>query len=155
MPDADGTPVVELHIRRKPGCEDVPLPCYMSDGASGMDVHAAVERDLAIHAGEIRLVPTGLYLAVPPGYEVQVRPRSGLALKHGITVVNTPGTIDSDYRGEVGVILGNLGREPFVVQRGMRIAQLVVQSVVRARITVLPTLNDTARGGGGIGHTGH
>ena len=146
---------VEIQLRRKEGCDDVPLPRYMSDGASGMDLHAAVAGELTLAPGEIKLVPTGIYLAVPAGYEVQVRPRSGLALKHGITVVNTPGTIDSDYRGEVGVILGNLGDAPFVVQRGMRIAQLVVQAVVRARVNVVADLSETSRGSGGFGHTGH
>jgi len=155
MTDANHAPTIELQVRRKAGCEDVPLPRYMSEGASGMDLHAAVEEGVVIAPGEIRLIPTGLYLAVPPGYEAQVRPRSGLALKHGIIVVNAPGTIDSDYRGEVGVILGNIGREPFVVRRGMRVAQLVVQPVARAQVRVLPSLDETARGEGGFGHTGH
>ena len=146
---------VRLQIKRKPGCEDIPLPCYMSEGASGMDVCAAVDENVAITPGEVKLIPTGLYLAIDPGYEVQVRPRSGLALKHGLTIVNSPGTIDSDYRGEVGIILGNMSREPFVIERGMRIAQLVVQQVARAEIEVKQELEDTARSDGGFGHTGH
>ena len=110
---------------------------------------------MTIEPGRIVLVPTGLHLAIPPGFEVQVRPRSGLALKHGISVVNSPGTIDSDYRGEVKIILGNLGREPFTIERGMRIAQLVVQRVIRAAIEVRDELADTARSHGGFGHSGH
>ena len=120
---------VPLLVKRKPGTEDLPLPAYQSRDASGMDLLAAVEEDLVLRRGEISLVPTGLYVAVSPGYEAQVRPRSGLALKHGITVVNAPGTIDADYRGEVCVILTNLLEEPFVVSRGMRIAQMVIAPV--------------------------
>jgi len=146
---------VVLEIKRRPGAEDVPLPRYMSEYASGMDVCAAVEAPMTIEPGRIVLVPTGLHLAIPPGFEVQVRPRSGLALKHGISVVNSPGTIDSDYRGEVKIILGNLGREPFTIERGMRIAQLVVQRVIRAAIEVRDELADTARSHGGFGHSGH
>ncbi|NOZ19702.1 MAG: dUTP diphosphatase [Planctomycetes bacterium] len=145
---------MKLHIKRKEGCEDIPLPRYMSKGASGMDVCAAVEENVTIQPGEVKLIPTGLYVAVDPGYEVQVRPRSGLALKHGLTIVNSPGTIDSDYRGEVGIILGNMGHDAFVVERGMRIAQLVVQHVVRAQIELADELEDTARSDGGFGHTG-
>jgi len=147
-------PQMKLHIKRKEGCEDIPLPRYMSKGASGMDVCAAVEENVTIQPGEVKLIPTGLYVAVDPGYEVQVRPRSGLALKHGLTIVNSPGTIDSDYRGEVGIILGNMGHDAFVVERGMRIAQLVVQHVVRAQIELADELEDTARSDGGFGHTG-
>ena len=104
---------VQVAIKRKPGTEDIALPAYMSEHASGMDLRAAVEAPVAIQPGEVRLIPTGIYIAVPPGYEAQVRPRSGLALKHGVFVVNTPGTIDADYRGKVGIILGNIGRDPF------------------------------------------
>ena len=145
---------IEIHFIRKPGTDDVPLPKYMSEHASGMDVCAAVDTPVAIAPGEVKLIPTGLFIAIPPGYEVQVRPRSGLALKHGLTVVNAPGTIDSDYRGEVCVILGNVGRQPFTVERGMRIAQLVAQRVVRAALIQQETLSDTARSTGGFGHTG-
>jgi dUTP pyrophosphatase len=146
---------VVVELKRKAGAEDVPLPKYMSEHASGMDIHAAVEAPVELKPGDIRLIPTGLYVAVPPGYEAQVRPRSGLALKHGLTVVNAPGTIDSDYRGEVGVILGNVGHESFVIERGARIAQLVIQPVVRARLVVKEELSATARADGGFGHTGH
>ncbi|MFP4056435.1 MAG: dUTP diphosphatase [Candidatus Brocadiia bacterium] len=147
-------PELEIHFTRKPGTEDVPPPRYMSEHASGMDVCAAVDEPLTIAPGEVRLVPTGLTLAIPRGYEVQVRPRSGLALKHGLTVVNAPGTIDSDYRGEVGIILGNVAREPFAIERGMRIAQLVVSAVARARMVERDRLDETARSSGGFGHTG-
>lgn len=145
---------IAIQFTRKPGTEDVPLPKYMSEHASGMDVCAAVEQPVAIAPGDVKLIPTGLFIAIPPGYEVQVRPRSGLALKHGLTVVNAPGTIDADYRGEVCVILGNVSRQPFSVERGMRIAQLVAQRVVRADLIQQEALPDTARSSGGFGHTG-
>jgi len=145
---------VTLRISRRAGTEDVPLPRYMTAGASGLDVCAAVDADLPIAAGAVALVPTGLCLEVPAGYEVQVRARSGLALKHGISLANGVGSIDSDFRGELGVILVNFGREPFVVRRGMRIAQLVVARVERARVAVVEALTETARGAGGFGHTG-
>ena len=145
---------ISLLVRRKVGTDDLPLPRYMSEAAAGMDVCAAVDEALVIEPGDIRLVPTGLYVAVPPGYEVQVRPRSGLALKHGLTVVNAPGTIDADYRGEVGVIVGNIGREAFTITRGMRIAQLVVAAVARADVQEVDQLPETDRGEGGFGHSG-
>jgi len=132
----------------------MPLPRYSSHGASGMDVFAAVDGDLSIASGDTVLVPTGLFVAIPEGYEIQVRPRSGLAFRNGITVTNTPGTIDSDYRGEVKVILTNLGREPFVVKRGDRIAQLVVAESIRAEWEEVDSLDETVRGAGGFGHTG-
>jgi len=142
-------------VSRVAGAEDIPLPGYQSEHASGMDLCAAVTEPLPIPPGEIRLVPTGLRIAVPPGYEAQVRARSGLALRHGIFVVNAPGTIDADYRGEVGVILGNFGKETFVVHRGTRIAQLVIQQVVRAEWEPRDELDATRRGPSGFGHTGH
>ena len=145
---------VEIKIKRKAGCEDLPWPDYMSEGASGLDLYAAVEEELTLSPGEFRLIPTGVFIAVPRGYEAQVRPRSGLALKNGIGVLNSPGTVDSDYRGEVGVILINLGQQPFVVKRGTRIAQLVVQGVARARLIPVEALEETDRGEGGFGHTG-
>jgi len=119
-----------------------------------MDVCAAVEEPLTLAPGDIRLVPTGLTVAVPTGYEIQVRPRSGLALEHGLTVTNAPGTIDADYRGEVGIILGNVGREPVTVTRGMRIAQLVVARVERAEVRLVDDLPESARGEGGFGSSG-
>ncbi|MBN1553397.1 MAG: dUTP diphosphatase [Phycisphaerae bacterium] len=145
---------ITLQIRRKPGCDDVPLPRYMSQHASGMDLHAACEKDVVLEPGDIKLIPCGFYMAVPVGYEAQVRPRSGLAIKHGITLPNTPGTIDADYRGEVCVILGNIGREPFTVTRGMRIAQMILAPVTRANVTEVDALDETQRGEGGFGHTG-
>lgn len=145
---------ITLQIRRKAGCDDIPLPRYMSEAAAGMDVCAAVEQTVVIKPGEVKLVPTGLYVAVPVGYEVQVRPRSGLALKHGLAVVNAPGTIDADYRGEVGIILGNIGREPITITRGMRVAQLVVAAVAQADVELVDELPRTARGDGGFGHSG-
>jgi dUTP pyrophosphatase len=126
----------------------------MSEAAAGMDVCAALEEDVVLAPGDVRLIPTGLYVAVPPGYEVQVRPRSGLALKHGLVVVNSPGTIDADYRGEVGIIVGNIGRAPLTITRGLRIAQLVVAAVARAEVQVVEELPETRRGDGGFGHSG-
>jgi dUTP pyrophosphatase len=145
---------VEVKITRKAGCEDLPWPQYMSEGASGLDLCAAVEEEITLQPGEFRLIPTGLFVAIPRGYEAQVRPRSGLALKEGIGVLNSPGTVDSDYRGEVGVILINLNQRPFVVKRGMRIAQFVVQAVAKARLKPVKTLEETDRGEGGFGHSG-
>lgn len=145
---------VTLEIRRKPGCEDLPLPQYQTYGASGVDLHAAVEEELELEPGKVSLVPTGIHIAVPPGYEAQVRPRSGLALKHGITVLNSPGTVDSDYRAEVGVILANLGDEPFVIERGMRVAQMVIARTYRADIVEVDNLSETERQFGGFGSTG-
>jgi dUTP pyrophosphatase len=126
----------------------------MSEHAAGMDVCAACEADVAIGPGELSLIPCGFAMALPVGYEAQMRPRSGLALKHGITLPNTPGTIDADYRGEVRVILANIGREPFVVRRGMRIAQMVIAPVTRAAVVEADALDETDRGDGGFGHTG-
>ena len=137
-----------------PHGQGLALPAYETAGAAGMDLLAAVEDPLVLAPGARAVVPTGLRIAVPPGHEAQVRPRSGLALKHGITCPNSPGTIDSDYRGELGVILMNAGGEPFTVERGMRIAQLVFAPVVRAAWAPATTLDATARGEGGFGSTG-
>jgi len=145
---------IELRVHRLPGAEDVPPPRYMSEGASGMDLCSATDHTITLKPGDVALVPTGIRIELPPGYEAQIRPRSGLAAKHGLTVVNAPGTIDSDYRGEVKVILGNIGREPVEITRGMRIAQMVLQQVVRAEIVECDDLNETPRGAGGFGHTG-
>jgi len=146
----------DVRVLRLPHGQDLPLPTYQSARAAGMDLLAAVPIDapVVIGAGERALIPTGLAIALPEGTEGQVRPRSGLALQHGLTVLNAPGTIDGDYRGEIGVILINLSRESFRVTRGMRIAQLVVQSVVLARVQEVDTLDETSRGGGGFGSTG-
>ena len=130
------------------------LPRYMSDGAAGMDLAASVDSEVTIAPGERQLVGSGVAIALPRGYEAQVRPRSGLALKHGITVLNSPGTIDEDYRGEIKVLLINHGREPFVIKSGERIAQLVIAAVARVRLDEQATLDETVRGAGGYGHTG-
>lgn len=133
---------------------DIRLPAYATADAAGMDVEAAVTGELVIAPGEIVLVPTGFRVALPSGYEMQVRPRSGLAVRHGLTVVNSPGTIDADYRGEVKIALINLGRAPYTVRRGDRIAQLVLAPVSRAKLQVAAALDQTARDAGGFGHTG-
>lgn len=130
------------------------MPQYMSGAAAGMDLCAANTEPVVVSPGEVKLIPTGLYVAIPAGYEGQVRPRSGLALKHGITLVNSPGTIDSDYRGEVGIIIGNIGCEPYTIERGCRIAQLVIAPVTQAEVEVVESLDETVRGAGGFGHTG-
>ena len=143
---------IEILLKRLPHGEGLAPPAYATDGAAGMDVVAAEELTLA--PGARAAVATGFAIAIPVGYEVQVRPRSGLALKHGVTCLNTPGTIDSDYRGEVKVILANLGSEPFVIARGDRIAQLVPAAVQRATLAEVDSLDDTARGAGGFGSTG-
>ena len=143
---------VRIAVQRLEHGAGLPLPLYASAGAAGMDVVAA--EDVTIPPGARHPVATGLAFAIPPGWEVQVRPRSGLALKHGVTCLNTPGTIDSDYRGEVKVILANLGLEPFVVTRGERIAQLVAAPVARASFEEVATLEATSRGAGGFGSTG-
>ena len=145
---------IKIKIRPKEGCHDVPQPQYMSEHAAGMDICAACEDEVTIAPGEIKLIPCGFYMAVPVGYEAQMRPRSGLAIKHGITLPNSPGTIDADYRGEVCVILGNIGSEPFVVKRSMRIAQMVIAPVTQAKVELVEKLDETVRGSGGFGHTG-
>ena len=141
-------------IRRLPHGAGLPLPAYATELSAGMDLLAAVEAPVTLDPGERRLLPTGVAIALPAGYEAQVRPRSGLALKHGVTVLNAPGTIDADYRGEVGVILANLGGEPYVVERGSRIAQLVIAPVARAAWQPAERLEESARGAGGFGSTG-
>lgn len=126
----------------------------MSAGAAGMDLYADVKEDVVLNPGEIKLISTGIHIALPAGYEAQIRPRSGLALKHGITMVNTPGTIDSDYRGLVSLIVTNLGKEPYPIKRGARMAQMVLNEVIRAEWEVVDDLESTARAHGGFGHTG-
>lgn len=133
---------------------DIPLPQYMTSQAAGMDIRAAVEGETTLQRGEIRMIPTGFAMALPPGYEAQIRPRSGLAVRHGIGLINSPGTIDADYRGEVMIPLINLGPAPFAIQRGDRIAQMVIQRVVQAQAIIVDTLEPTERGSGGFGHTG-
>jgi dUTP pyrophosphatase len=147
-------PTLRLQIQRLPASEGLPLPTYMTDGAAGMDLHAAVDSDTILPPGDVTLVPTGLAIAVPSGYEAQIRPRSGLAVKHSIGMPNAPATIDSDYRGELRVPLINLGRTAFTVSRGMRIAQLVVAPVARVSWDEVAELPPTGRGAGGFGHSG-
>ena len=144
--------MIQIELQRLPHGEGLPSPAYATDGAAGLDVVAA--EDLTLEPGERHAVATGFAIAIPEGYEVQVRPRSGLALRHGITCLNTPGTIDHDYRGEVKVILANLGSEPFEVRRGERIAQLVPAPVLKATFREVGTLGETSRGTGGFGSTG-
>ncbi|MEN3041436.1 MAG: dUTP diphosphatase [Bacteroidia bacterium] len=140
-----------VKVRNKSG---FPLPEYATPGASGVDLRAALETEVVLSPGEWRAIPTGLYIELPEGYEAQVRPRSGLALRHGVTLLNTPGTIDADYRGEIQVILINHGKEPFTVEPGMRIAQLVISPVVKIQWQIVDTLSPTPRSEGGFGHTG-
>ena len=145
---------VELAFQALSHFGDLPLPAYATTGAAGMDIVAAVTEDLVLAPGGRSAVPTGLSMAVPPGHEVQIRPRSGLALRHGVTVANAPGTIDSDYRGEVKILVVNLGDADFTVSRGMRIAQIVLAPVARADPKLVGELDNTARGSGGFGSTG-
>ena len=144
----------EIRIQKLPHFDGLSLPSYATAGAAGMDVEAAVETDMVLAPGRRAAVPTGLAMTIPAGFEIQVRPRSGLALKHGVTVANTPGTIDSDYRGEVKIMLINLGEDDFTITRGMRIAQLVVAPVSLAVLAVAKALETTDRGSGGFGSTG-
>lgn len=143
-----------LKIERLPHATDLPLPAYETEGAAGMDVRAALPEDFTLKAGAWAAIPTGLKMAIPQGYECQVRPRSGLALKHGITCLNTPGTIDSDYRGEVKVILINHSKEAFTITHGMRIAQLIIATVTQLKIEAATLDDSTERGEGGFGSTG-
>lgn len=145
---------MKISILRLPHALGIPLPAYATDGAAGMDLVAAVEADIELLPAKRAIVPTGFSLELPPGFEAQVRPRSGLAANHGVTVLNTPGTIDSDYRGEIKIILINLGDAPFVVTRGMRIAQMIIARHERAEFVERSSLSQTARGTGGHGSTG-
>ncbi|MCF8495738.1 MAG: dUTP diphosphatase [Alphaproteobacteria bacterium] len=154
MPHNDNTAVLNIALRVLDHGKDLPLPAYATPQSAGMDLCAAVEAPLILSPGGRAAVPTGLSIALPAGFEAQIRPRSGLAFKNGITVLNTPGTIDADYRGEIKVILINLGQEPFIIERGMRIAQMVVARNEQARWELADTLDDTVRGAGGFGSTG-
>lgn len=150
------TSAITVQVQRLPHAEGLALPAYQSAHAAGLDLLAAVPEDtpLTMQPGQRALVPTGLMIAVPPGHEAQVRPRSGLAFKHGVTVLNSPGTVDADYRGEVSVLLINHGEEPFMIRRGERIAQLVIAAVTQANLVVVAALPSTDRGSGGFGSTG-
>ncbi|MDA3900113.1 MAG: dUTP diphosphatase [Spirochaetes bacterium] len=143
--------MINIKLKRSEGAKE---PEYQSTGSAGADIFSFIENEITIAAGETALVNTGLYLEIPDGYEVQIRPRSGLALKHGITLLNSPGTIDSDYRGELKIIVTNLGKEPFTIFNHMRIAQMIVSRVYRANFCSESSLTETGRGSGGFGHTG-
>jgi dUTP pyrophosphatase len=145
---------VTIALTRLDHAKDLSLPAYATPQSAGMDLLAAIAEPMTLKPGERKLVPTGLTIALPDGYEAQIRPRSGLAFKNGITVANAPGTIDADYRGEVGVLLVNLGAEPFVIERGMRIAQMVIAAYIRATFSEVLELPSTQRGAGGFGSTG-
>lgn len=145
---------IEIKIKRMAGCEDISLPAYMSELAAGMDLYAAVQEPVTVLPGDWAAVSTGFSIAIPPGYEAQIRPRSGLALRHGISLMNSPGTIDADYRGEVKVIVVNHGKEPFLINRGDRIAQMVIHRVYAGCFEVVENLPETKRSDGGFGHTG-
>jgi dUTP pyrophosphatase len=146
--------MIRVMVERLPHGADLPLPAYQTEGAAALDLHAAVEGEVVLAPGETRLLPTGLKLAIPAGYELQIRPRSGLALKHRLAVLNSPGTIDSDYRGEVQVILSNFGGEAFTVTRGLRICQALLAKVERLEWQPVARVPETERGAGGFGHTG-
>ncbi len=148
---AEGVPIL---VKRLDDHKDMALPAYETEGSSGMDLRAAVKEKVVLHPGEIKLIPTGVAVSIPRGYEAQIRPRSGLALRHGIGMVNTPGTIDSDYRGEIGLVMINWGEEPFIIRRGDRIAQMVIAAVCKAEFIEVGDLEATERGDGGFGHSG-
>jgi dUTP pyrophosphatase len=148
------TKTIEMQVYKHKSANDLPLPKYATDGSSGMDLYAHVEEPVVLSKGTRKLIPTGISIAIPKGFEAQVRPRSGLAIKHGITVLNTPGTVDSDYRGEIMVILCNLSDTDFTIERGMRIAQMIIAPVAHAHISLVNSLDDTDRGTGGFGSTG-
>jgi len=145
---------IEIKVKRLHGHEDLALPSYETEGSSSVDIRAAVMGEITLKPGEIKLIPTGLSVSIPKGYEGQIRPRSGLALHNGIGIINSPGTIDSDYRGEIGIILINWGRNPFTIKRGDRIAQMAISRIYQARIVETDHLDTTQRGEGGFGHSG-
>lgn len=154
MPTSSQLPTILFQRVRAAEDEDIPLPRYMTPQAAGMDLHAALRTPVTIDRGAIALIPTGFALALPQGFEAQIRPRSGLAVKHGISLINSPGTIDADYRGEVKIALINLGAAPYAVERGDRIAQMVIQKVYRVQLQIAESLETTDRNTGGFGHTG-
>jgi dUTP pyrophosphatase len=150
----DTSPTIEF-LRLRPDLDaDIPLPRYMTPNSAGMDISAAIEKELVLDSGAISLIPTGFAVAIPEGFEAQIRPRSGLAVKHGIGLINSPGTIDSDYRGEVMIALINLGKASYTFRRGDRIAQMLIKRVYQARLKVVEQLTETERNTGGFGHTG-
>lgn len=147
-------PIIKIRRLNPEHDSDIPLPRYMTPQSSGMDLYAAIKEQEVILTGSIAVIPTGIAIALPPGFEAQIRPRSGLAFKHGIGIINSPGTIDADYRGEIKVALINLGARPYTIRRGDRIAQMVIQKVYQADLEVVDVLEDTERNEGGFGHTG-
>ena len=150
----DSSPLIKF-IRLRPNLDaDIPLPRYMTPQSAGMDICAASENDVVLETGEITLLPTGFAMAIPEGFEAQIRPRSGLAVKNGIGLINSPGTIDADYRGEVKIAVINLGKKPYIFRRGDRVAQMVIKRVYQARLEVVEKLDETERNTGGFGHTG-
>ena len=148
------TPKIQIHRLRPEKDEDIPLPRYMTPLAAGMDICAAVENEQVLEPGAIELIPTGFSMALPQGFEAQIRPRSGLAVKHGIGLINSPGTIDADYRGEIKIAVINMGKNKFTVRRGDRIAQMIIQKVYQAELRLVEKLDPTERDSGGFGHTG-
>jgi dUTP pyrophosphatase len=144
---------IKVSIQKIAGSEDIPLPAYMTDQSAGMDICAAVSEETIILPGQRQKIPTGIKIALPNGYEAQIRPRSGLAINQGVTLLNSPGTVDADYRGEIALIVINHGNEPFAVTRGMRLAQMVVQKIFQVDWAEDAELDDTSRGSGGFGHT--
>jgi dUTP pyrophosphatase len=150
----DTSPCIKFLRLRPESDPDIPLPRYMTPSAAGMDICAAIETDMVLVKGAIALIPTGFAVAIPKGFEIQIRPRSGLAVNHGIAIINSPGTIDADYRGEVKIAVINLGNKKYTIHRGDRIAQMVVKKVYHARLTVVEHLDETHRNSGGFGHTG-
>jgi len=145
---------IKIKVRQKDNAKDLPLPNYATSGSSGMDLYADVQDGLTLLPGNVKLISAGIYVSIPEGYEAEIRPRSGLALKHGITLLNTPGTIDSDFRGLLSLIVINLGKEPFVIRRGIRLAQMVIKEVMKAEFELTEELDKTKRSVGGFGHTG-
>ncbi|MCJ7773889.1 MAG: dUTP diphosphatase [Desulfobacterales bacterium] len=149
------TPVIQFRRINPDKDSDIPLPRYMTSQSAGMDLCAAIENDIHMEHGDIVLIPTGFAMAIPEGFEGQIRPRSGIAVKHGIGIINSPGTIDSDYRGEVKIALIHMGKKDYVLRRGDRIAQMVIKKVYQARLEIVETLDETERDAGGFGHTGN
>jgi len=150
----DTSPTIKFLCLRPGSDSDIPLPRYMTPNAAGMDICAAIEKDMVLIKGAVALIPTGFAVAIPKGFEIQIRPRSGLAVNHGIGIINSPGTIDADYRGEVKIGVINLGKKNYTVHRGDRIAQMIVKKVYQARLKVVQQLDETDRNSGGFGHTG-
>jgi len=148
------SPIIKIKRLNPDTDPDIPLPRYMTDQSAGMDLCAAIKKDLVLNKGELALIPTGFAIALPPGFEAQIRPRSGLAIKHGIGLINSPGTIDADYRGEIKIAAINLGKTPYTFRRGDRIAQMVIKKVYFARLDIVEALDETKRNAGGFGHTG-